>query len=159
MSRTISATALQAVLAQETDEIVLVTLKIDHSSLASPLLFVNDKQDLIRSDGTYVAFPFEVKFPEDTQDNTPKVNIVIDNVDQQVITALRQISSRPTITINIVLKSSPDTPEIGPLSMELKSVDYDALQISGNIGYEEDFLNEPFPSLEFTPKTAAGMFA
>lgn len=158
MSRTVSQTALQALLSQETDQIFLVTLKIDHSTLSEPLLFVNDQQDLTRSDGTYLAFPFQIRFPDDTEDNTPQVSIVIDNVDQRVIKTIRSLSTAPSITIEIVLRSQPNTPELGPFTMDLKGVDYDALQIRGEIGYEQDFLNEGFPADEFTPKTAVGMF-
>lgn len=159
MSRQISQSALQAVLAQETDEIILVALKIDHANLDSPLLFVNDTQDLTRSDGTYLAFPFEIGFPDDTEDNNPKVSIVIDNVDQRVIEELRALETKPEITIEIILRSQPNTPEMGPFTMDLKKVDYDDMQIRGEIGYEEDFLNEPVPGKKFTPKTAPGMFS
>lgn len=159
MSRQISQSALQAVLAQETDEIILVALKIDHTTLDSPLLFVNDTQDLVRSDGTYLAFPFEIKFPDDSEDDVPTVNIVIDNVDQRVIEELRAIEGRPEITIEIILRSQPNTPEMGPFTMKLKGADYDTMQIRGEIGYEEDFLNQKFPAGSFNPRTAVGMFS
>lgn len=159
MSRTISQSALQAMLAQQTDEVVLVALQIDHADMAAPLKFVNDTQDLTRADGEYIGFPFQIKFPEDTEDNTPQVSIVIDNVDQRVIKEIRALQGPPDITIEIILRSQPDTPEVGPLTMKLKKVDYNALAISGTISYSEDFLNEPYPKNKFTPKTAAGMFS
>lgn len=159
MARTISQTALQAMLAQQTDQIFLVTLQIDHPNLSAPLRFVNDTQDLLKGGNTYTGWPFQIKFPEDTEDNTPRVTISIDNVDQTIIREIRAMEAAPDITIEVVLKSSPDTTELGPFTMELKTVDYDELTISGTISYEEDFLNEPFPADSFTPKTAPGIYA
>lgn len=156
--RNISINALQAMLASETDEIFLFTLKISHSSLEDDLLFVNDTQDLERSDGTYQAFPFQVVLPEDSDESNLNMSVVIDNVDQQVIQIIRNLSTSPTIEISVVLKSSPNTIEAGPFEMRLKDVDYDALTISGTVGYDEDFLNEPFPAHQFTPQTTPNLF-
>lgn len=158
MARNISQTAMQAMLARETGEQFLFTLKIDHADLDSPLKFVNDTQDLQRADGTYLAFPFEVNLPTDRQDDIPKVQLAIDNVDQRIIKAIRPLQTKPQITINIVLRSSPDTIEAGPFTMELKKVDYDAHRIRGDIGYEEDFLNEQIPVSSFTPQSTPGLF-
>lgn len=159
MAREVSQTALQAVLAEETNKVFLACLKISHPDMATDIRVVHDKQDLTRSDGTYIAFPFKVNLPSDSEDNIPKVNITIGNVDQTIIKELRKLTDPPTIRLEVVLASSPNTVEVGPFDFELKNISYDAFQITGELGYAEDFLNEPFPKDTFNPNTARGMFS
>lgn len=158
MPRSVSQSALQAALAEETDEVFLACLRISHPEMAADIRVVHDKQDLVRSDGTYIAFPFRLNLPTDTEDNIPKVSITIDNVDQQIIKELRKLNSPPTVRLEVVLASSPNTVEVGPFDFELKNISYDAFTITGELGYKEDFLDEPFPKDTFNPNTARGMF-
>lgn len=156
--RQISATALEAVLAQETDEVFLTIVKISHPTLGSDLRFVNDHAQLVRSDGTYLPAAFEFRLPDDQEDNIPRGEIVLDNVDRQIIAAVRPLQSAPEIEVNVVLASSPNTVEIGPMQFKLKKFDYNELTIRGRLGYDEDFLNEGFPKESFNPRTTPGIF-
>lgn len=156
--RQVSQTALQALLAQQTGEIFLTIIKIDHPDLASPFRFVNDHAQLVRSDGTYLPAAFEFQLPNDSEDNVPTGELVMDNVDRQIIQAVRPLKVAPDIEINIVLHSSPNTVELGPIQFKLKEFSYDAQTIRGSVGYEEDFLNEGYPKDSFTPRTAQGIF-
>lgn len=158
MPRNVSQAALQGILAEETGEVFLATLKITHPDMATPIRVVHDKQDLVRADGTYIAFPFKLNLPTDSEDNIPKVSISIGNVDRQIIQSLRTLETPPNITLEVVLASSPNTVEVGPFDFELKRIQYDAFTITGELGYEEDFLDEPFPKDSFNPNTARGMF-
>jgi len=158
MPRDISLTALQSILAQETEEIWLVCLTITHADLSAPIRLVNDRQDLTRTAGTFSAFPFEVALPSDEERETPKASITIDNVDRTVIQALRDVTSAPEVTIEVVLLDSPNTVEAGPFVFQMHSVSYNAGTLQGELGYESDFLNEGFPAESFTPNTAQGLF-
>lgn len=156
--RQLSATALEAVLTQSTDEVFLTTVRISHDSLPQDLRFVNDPNPLVRSDGTYLPAAFEFRLPDDVQDNVPQGEIVLDNVDRQIIQAVRPLQTAPEIEVCIVLASQPNTVEVGPMSFHLKQFDYDANIIRGRLGYQEDFLNTGFPRYEFTPQTTPGLF-
>jgi len=158
MSRQVSATMLQAMLAQSTTEIPLTVIKITHASLASPMLFVNDKISLDRSDGTYLPAAFEFRLPDDQQDNIPRGQIVLDNVDRQIIQAVRPLQSAPEIEVNIVLASQPNTVEVGPMRFKLKQFEYDATTMKGTVAYDEDFLNQNIPKDMFSPRTTPGIF-
>lgn len=153
----LSLPALQAALAQETDQVFLACLVISHVDLATPIRLVNDAVNLARAAGTYLAFPFQFELPSQDESQLPAVRLLIDNVDRSIVQWIRTLSSPPTVTMDVVLASSPNTVEAGPFAMTLKSAPYDANQIQGELGFE-DVLNEPFPKDSFTPSAFPGLF-
>ena len=155
--RELSAEAVQDMLAAQTDEVYLHIVKISHNSLSSDLLFVDNTEDVVRSDGTYKASAFRIQLPNE-DDEVPQVRIQIDNVDQSIIAALRPLQTAPELTVSVIRASTPNVVEVGPYEMVLKQFDYDKYTITGTIGYREDFLNERFPKDQFTPQTTPGIF-
>jgi hypothetical protein len=153
----LSAAALQAVLAQQTGEVFLACLTITHPELATPIRIVNDRQNLMRAAGTYIAFPFECPMPDSDDQKLPQVEIRIDNVDRSITSALRGLAGKPTVTLEIVLADSPDTVEAGPFPFSLFDATYSALVVQGRLAFE-DMLNEPFPKDSFTPSLFPGLF-
>ncbi|MBE0598443.1 MAG: DUF1833 family protein, partial [Desulfuromonadales bacterium] len=105
----------------------------------------------------YQPFPFDIALPADRDDQISKVTLTIDNVDRAIVRAVRELASAPTVTLEIVLASSPDVVEAGPFEFTLQDAGYDALTVSGTLGYE-DILNEPFPAGAFVPAAFPGMF-
>jgi hypothetical protein len=158
MAREVSATALQAMLSQQTEQIVLTCLKITHPELPAPLRFVNDRADLTRADGVYQAAAFEFRLPDDTEDNVPAGEVVLDNVDRQIIEVVRPLQQAPQIEVNFVLADTPDVVEVGPIEFKLRQFSYDAQVIRGRLGYEEDFLTQSWPRYRFTPRYSPGVF-
>jgi hypothetical protein len=154
----LSAAALQAVLAHQTEKVFLACLTITHADLALPIRVVNDGQDLVRTEGVFTAYPFEVPMPDSDSQKPPQVRLRIDNVDRSITAALRALSSKPTVTLEVVLADSPNTIEAGPFPFTLQLASYDALVVEGTLGFE-DVLNEPFPKDSFTPKLFPGLFA
>jgi hypothetical protein len=157
MPRILTPTAAQAILARETAEVFLVCLTISGPGLDT-LRAVNNTQPIVRSMGTYHPYPFEAVLPEDTDSASPQVQLRIDNVDRQVTRALREYAGVPKCTLEVILASDPDTVEVGPFEFSILSADYDAVMISVQLGYEEDFLNQAVPAQTYTPTNSAGMF-
>jgi len=158
MPRTISATALQAMFAQETGEVFLTCLTINHSTFASPILLVNDQVALVRTAGTFQPFAFAANLPAEQEDQVPQVQITIDNVDRSILQQIRTIGAeKPSITMEVVLASSPNTVEAGPFDFSILDIDYDANAITGTIGFE-DILNTMFPGETYTPTNSRGLF-
>lgn len=153
----LSPAALQAALAQETEEVFLACLTIEHPDLQTPIRLVNDTQDLVRAAGTFIAFPFEVPVPDADDQKLSQVQIRIDNVDRSITDTIRGLDGKPQITLEVVLASSPDTVEAGPFPFSLLDSGYDALAVTGRLGFE-DVLNEPFPKDSFTPQLFPGLF-
>jgi len=157
VSRTLSAAARNAIFASQTAEAFLVLLTLDHPTWGAPVRVTSDAVDTASRGYTYKPFPFLVSLPEERDDALARVRLTIDNVDRSIIAALRPLTSPPTVTLEVVLASSPDTLEAGPFDFTLRNVEYDALTITGDLMFE-DVLNEPFPAGSFTPASYPGLF-
>jgi hypothetical protein len=158
MSRDLSSPMKSAIAAPETGEVALPLLTITHATLAQPIRVVSNTVDITSRGDLYIAWPFDVVWPDDREDQLPRVRLRIDNVDSSIGNALRSIRGRgPNVRLEVVLASSPDTIEAGPIDVVLKERDIDAGSVSGTLG-AEDLLNEPFPADLFAPDKFAGLF-
>lgn len=157
MPRTLSAAAASAILARETAEVFLACLTISGPGLDT-LRAVNNTEPVMRASGTFHPYPFEAVLPEDTESASPQVQLRVDNVDRQVTRALRDYVGVPQCVLEIILASDPDHVEVGPFVFSLLAVDYDAVVITGTLGYEEDFLNQAVPAQTYTPTNSPGLF-
>ena len=162
MSRIVSAAALQAMLAQQSGQVFLTCLSIQPPSgttAFAPIYLVDDLNPLVRTDATYQPFPFKLHLPDDDDSKIPQVTITIDNIDRSITEAIRTVPGLPIVEFFVVLASSPNTIEVGPFNFSLLSANYNALTITGTLGYEEDFLNQQVPGDLYTPTNSPALFA
>jgi hypothetical protein len=157
VSRNVSATARAAIYAAQTDAVFLQLIEIDHEDLEDPLRFVNNTESVVHGGNTYLPFPFRIDLPDEKEDTITNATLTIDNVDRQIVTAVRTLATAPTITWKLVLASSPDTVEAGPFEFVLRNVRYSLYTVSGELVYE-DRLNLEIPKLKFTPEYFGGLF-
>lgn len=157
MSRNLSSATLQALYAAETGEAFLVLLTLDHPDLAQPIRVTSDAVDTVSNGETYIAFPFELRLPEDDDGLSPRARLRIDNIDRQIVEAVRSISGAATVDISIVRAADPDTVEASFPDFRLENVSYDALVVEGVLTLE-DFAAEPYPAHVFSPAEFPGVF-
>ena len=157
MTRPVSLTLRQAVNAQETGEIFIVLLTISHEELEEPLYFSLDAVNTVSRGNPYLALPFNLTPPEESQDRPPAAKLSLDNIDRQLVALLRSISTPLTVKFEVVLVSAPDTVEAVWDGFELRNVTYNALTIQGDLTLES-FLQEPFPAGTFSPAYFPGLF-
>lgn len=157
MTRTTSSTLKSAVFAEETSEVFIILLTLNHADLSAPIRVSSDAVDTTSRGNTFVAFPFDLQIADEDSTSSPRATLSIDNIDRQVITAIRTISSAPTVLVEVVLSSDPDTVEVSFPDFKLENVSYDAYNVSGDLVIEE-FTAEPYPSGVFTPAEFGGMF-
>jgi len=157
MSRNVSNAFKSAAFKQETDEAFLVLLEIDHANLSEPIRVTSNGIGTVSNGNTFVAYPFELSLPSNPETGISQAQLTIDNVSQDIIVSIRNITTPPTVVIQVVLASDPDTVEAEFSGFELKNVSYDALTISGTITIES-FMNEPYPGGSFLPSTFPGLF-
>jgi hypothetical protein len=160
VSRTISASGLQSLFAQETESVWLPAVTVAHTDLPATLRFVANTQDIVYGGNTYLACPFELTIAPDNEESVPQARIRIDNVSQDITVAVRSTDTSPTITLEIFRVDSGGvvTREYGPHSYDLLTVNADALVVEGVVGYEHDFLNEQATADRFVPSLAPGLF-
>lgn len=155
MPRTLSNTALASLNAAETGEVWLVLLTITNPGITT-IRVVNNTEDITSRGNVYQAFPFEIELPGQDPDSPASARLRIDNVDKRIVEAVRSISTPPNITIEVILASQPDTVEIAYADLTLRSVEYDADSVRGELTFESIF-SEPV-TLSVTPNRFPGLF-
>jgi hypothetical protein len=155
--RDTSLTFRQAANAQQTAEVLVTLMKIEHEDMDEPLLFCNNSVDLVSNGDTYLAYPFQPTLPDDPEEGATKGRIIVDNVRREIVAWIRGLSSSPKVTIQIVMASTPDEVEAEFPNFELTNVHYDALTVQGDLSIES-FMGEPYPGDTFTPSKFPGLF-
>ena len=161
MSRNLSTAARQAVNASQTARAFLFLIKLydpDVSPQFTPLYFVNNPTAITSLGQAYLPFPFRVTLPNDQADGQIRdLTITIDNIDRSIVSVLRQCTNVPWVDLKIVMDTSPDTAEVGPISFSLRNTTYTADTITGNLLYE-DLTQLKFPAIDFNPFDCPGLF-
>lgn len=177
----VSQTFKTAAYAQETGEVLLAIAEITSTELSEPLRFVNNNEDITiptavldelgdpvldefgevvydESGGfEYLAFPFEIKLPDMNADAPPRGTITICNVDQQIVQAIRSVTTPLVICLSQVLASTPIITEDGPYDFKLENIVADVFNITGDL-ILNSYYDEPYPGDRFTPGQYAGLF-
>lgn len=156
MARNLSGAATASINAQATEEVWLTLLTIDSPELAAPLRFVNNNASITSRGNVYIAFPFDIEFPGQDEENPGEARLVIDNVDRSIVNFIRTISTPPKVSIEVVLASTPSTVEAAFANMTLRNVTYDAKTVSGLLKFE-DIVVEPV-TYAMTPERFPGQF-
>lgn len=168
MSRALSFNFLQAAYGQETSEVIVGLFTFTHATLAQPILLSTNPSQRIsdspllyatNSRGSqYLFLPLGFSLPDDKSDTPPLVTLTLDNVDQDLVSILRGITSPLTVKLEIVLASTPDTVEVSFPSFEMTDIAVTEGQITGTLAIDAR-VNEPYPSGQFTPGGFPGVFA
>lgn len=133
-------------------EIPFVCLTFDHPTLSDPILVVNNTEDVVRSAGTFVAFPFTFRDYIRGDNDFPTGEITADNVDRTIMTALRGLPSpMPTVTYECVLSGDVNTVVQGPMEFVVLGFSASLHTISLRIALDYSFLSDAFPKDIFTP--------
>jgi hypothetical protein len=157
MSRTVSNTLWAAAGKNETEECPIILLTFEHDDLDSPVRLTSDSTDTTSNGVTFTSKPFEIQLPDDTEDTPPATKISVAAVDRDLTRKLVSVSTPPTVTIQLVLSSDPDTVEAEWTDFELRSVSYNSLIISGEITIA-NFSEQLYPGIKFTPNAFPGVF-
>ena len=160
MSRSTSSVFKAMTNAQETKEVLLALVTIAHDNIVGgPLRFVQDLQDLTSNGNVYTAFPFQITLPSESDEGPAKVRLVIDNIDRSIMQTIRSLAptSPPSVSVDLVVASQPDTIEVSMPNMTLRNVSGDAFTIEGDLNVDEDDLI-PFPEGIITPQDFPGAF-
>ncbi|MCL4715450.1 MAG: DUF1833 domain-containing protein [Hyphomonadaceae bacterium] len=153
--RVLSAPATAAIAAEETDEVFLVLVGIDHVDLVQPIRVVNNVEPVDSGGETYVGLPFEIELPDEGE-RPGEARLSVDNVDRRIVEALRTVQSAPTVEIKVVLASQPDVIEYELSGLTLRDTTYDVATVQGYLRYE-DLSIDPVADM-ITPSRFPGLF-
>lgn len=156
--RNVSAAFKKAAFAGETGEAFLLLVTIDHPSLADPLRATSDAVETASNGEAFLPYPFQIELAPEGEDAAPRIRLSIDNVDRTIVTVIRDAGlTAPTVTVQVVLGSDPDTIEAEFPDFRLRQADYNALTVEGELALE-DFTTLPYPALTYTPSRFPGLF-
>jgi len=146
----LSSIGLRSALDQMTSQVWLECLTLTHASI-STLRLVNDKKDLVRSAGTYIAFPFEFQDFVRSDDQSVSATITVSNVDQRIVQALRSLVGKPNIAYEVVLADTPNVIERGPMDFICQQFTSNIKTITLTVAFKLNILNNAFPKDQFAP--------
>ena len=168
MTSYVSLNFRTAAYAQETGEVLIALLTIDHPSLEEPIRISTDPTERLSEGeqivyGTksntkeFIFFPVRLKLPDDTDEGPRNMQIELDNIHRQYIQTIREIVGPPTMQVDIVLSSDPDTIETSWPEFLMRNIKYNAFIISATLDMET-LEREPFPAGSFDPSRFRGLF-
>lgn len=155
--RTLGTNMLNALTAQQTSEAILVLLTINHDDLSEPIRITSDAVPTISNGNTFVVYPYKVTLPDDPENGFSSGRLEIDNVHRDIVVAIRQISTSPTVTIQIVLGSDPDTVEVEIDGFQMDNIKHDVFTVRSDL-VMDNYMHEPFPGNRFVPSFFPGLF-
>lgn len=169
MSRlaSLSPAALRAMFSQESDD-TLITLVTITSGATTIRLADNYTGRLsetaddivygVTSRGNqYIFLPLRISLPTEDQSSAPRVSITINDVTRYLTPIIRGIVGAPSVTLELVLASTPDTVEATFPGFLMSSITYNQDSVSAELSVES-LTAEPFPAHTITPSYFPGIF-
>lgn len=154
--RTHSDPAITSQNAEATDQVWLTLITLDHDTLSDPIRVCSNNENITSDGHLFVAWEFDILLPGEDPDSPSSARLSIGNIDPLIIRTLREISSPPQITIQVVLAATPNVLEAEFVGLVLRNASYDAGKISGDLVFEE-ILTEPVATT-MTPAMFPGLF-
>ena len=122
-----------------------------------PLYLVNNNEVFVSNGIEYQPFPFALTLPSDTGDKLPKIQLVISNISNEIIEAIRAQSIPPTLTVELVSSAYPDIVEKRLDFLTLRNVSYDATTITADLEVI-NVMSSGFPAEVYDPVHYPGLF-
>jgi hypothetical protein len=60
---------------------------------------------VVRTDGTYLPYPFQINLPVQSDEEIPQVTLTVDNTDLSVNDKIKTLVGQPSVTFMVVLAS------------------------------------------------------
>lgn len=164
----LSPACLRAMLAPETDEDIITLLTFTGGGITTPVRIadsytgrLSETADdvvygLTSRGNQYIFLPFELTLPND-DDSDPGCQLTMHDVTRSLMPTLRTLTGPPSVTIELVLASSPGTVEASFTGFQLGAVSYTDSTITGQF-VVASLAHEPFPCHTFTPSYFPGLF-
>jgi len=125
VARTIAAATKAKLYAPETSEAFLLCVTIDEANLPEPIRLVYNTESITRTAGEFLPMYFSVQLPPDDGQSMGQSTLSIDNVDRQIVEAVKLVVGKPTFTIEAVVASDPNQVIYGPHVLEAEGADWD----------------------------------
>ncbi len=150
---------VRAATAPETAACLLTLLKI--SVDANPVLHLVDNLTDITSNGqVYTACSFTCLLPDQTEGGSKTCKLQIDNTDTRIYGAIKESlrgARQITAEVAVIMSTSPDVHEQGPLSFVLRNVSASVESVSAEL-YDGYMADRKFTAMAYSPDHFPGLF-
>ena len=160
MPHDLSNAARAEVLSQHRSNAYLLLIEIAHEDV-STIRLVGNTEDVVSNGNTYSATNLSLALPPEKDDELPTRQLILSNIDQTVLTALRTMSHqnapRATVTGFQVRHTDPDTVERGPFDFELLRFTSGKGQVTLELAFQ-NLLSDNVVSYYVTPRSFPSAF-
>lgn len=154
---TISPQNIPALNASSTSVAWFFLLSITPASGTEVIHLVNNNEPVESNGIVYMPYPFSLTLPLDTGDRIPQIQLSIDNVDQLLVNAIRELELAPSIRVQLITSAFPDLVEKDLDFLKLRNVSYDAMSITGTLEVASVWARK-FPSEVVDPTRYPALF-
>lgn len=151
---------IQALTGQQTSEVFVFLVTIDHDFLADPLLFSSDPTErasttplvykTVSRGNDYFFVPMEITLPDEAEGTSLQTKLRVSNVGREQIELLRSVSTPAEVTLELVLASDPDTVGLTLPVLDMTVANWDALSVELTLTIEA-LDREPYPAGNYDP--------
>jgi hypothetical protein len=166
MTRDLSLTLREAINAQESGEVPIFLVTIDHDEADEPILLSSDPTERVTdvplvygttSNGDFYQFvPMSLPLPDESDEAAPRTQIRISHINREVAILARSVTTPGTAQIKMVLASSPDDVEVETPVMDILAATLEAGELTLDLGLNS-MMREPFPADNFDPAGFPGL--
>lgn len=158
MPRPLSPRAIVEAQRVNSQEVFLVLFTIGMGGTAPDVRIVNNTEDLMSRGQNFIGIPVRITLPEDPEEFiTSNASVEIDNVDPNIWQGLRALTFSPSIMIEIVLASEPDTVILATSGLRLREATATTAVVSATL-VPESIWQVGYPEGDFDPPQFPGLF-
>ena len=168
MTRTLTLNFREAINAQESGEVAIFLLTIDHPDLPTPILLSTDPTQLVsdvplvyktvsRGDD-YIYVPMQVVIPDEREHAPPRAQFRICNVTRDLIQFIRSTTVPATAKLELVLSSDLDEVEVQSPWLDIISVVNSARDLTFDMTLNS-MATEQWPTDSMDPASFPGLHA
>ena len=139
----------------ETNQALLHLLTITAST--DIIHLVNNNEPITSNGQVYDPYPFALTLPMSDGERQVELILQIDNVDQTLTHAIRELLTPPIIKLEMVLSGSPDTVERTIDFLRADFISYDSMSVQFRLR-PENIMGRKFPSSKYTPARYPDLF-
>lgn len=118
---------------------------------------VNNAENVYSRGEEFIAYPFSLSLPIDDGDSLPELTLIIDNVDQLLVEAIRELLDPPEIKFELVLSSNVNQVERTIDFLRADSINYDAMKIQMRLRVN-NIMARQFPYSRYNPANYPDLF-
>lgn len=137
---------------------VLLLVELSAPSFGAALRLANDTDDWVSNGQTYIGFPFRFTLPDDVSGQSPRAQLVVDNVGRSLTEDLEGLQPNEVVTARVLVtdRHAPDIIE-HTLVLPLTRVTVTQATVTADCGVDY-IMRQQAVRLRANPFTLPGIF-